>query len=304
MISQFKKLYNHIKRTFEDNEKNTLNLGRILTHFNSQRKDFKSITEIEFSVYSQWGDDGIIQWLLQNINIENNIFIEFGVEDYLESNTRFLLMNNNWKGIILDGSESNINSIKASHYYWKYDLQAACEFITAENINEIIKRRNPPKNIGLLHIDIDGNDYWVWKSLSCVSPAIAIIEYNGIFGFEKNITVPYSPDFRRENAHPSNLYYGASLPALILLAIKKGYRFWGCNSAGNNAYFIRNDLCHPRLFWPKEEFVSPKFREARNEKGDLMHLDLSESRALIEGLPVWNILTEKTEKFSNDHNSS
>lgn len=62
--------------------------------------------DMEFKVFSQWGEDGIIQFILSKVPIENEIFIEFGVEDYRESNTRFLLMNNNWSGLIIDADDN------------------------------------------------------------------------------------------------------------------------------------------------------------------------------------------------------
>ena len=86
-------------------------LGRIEARQNKRLKS-KKINDYEFKVSSQWGEDGIIQYLVDHINIENKIFIEFGVENYTESNTRFLLANNNWKGMVIDGSKENISFIK------------------------------------------------------------------------------------------------------------------------------------------------------------------------------------------------
>ena len=94
--------------------------------------------------------------------------------------------------------------------------------------------------VDLLHIDLDGNDYWVWKEIE-IQPSIVILEYNSVFGLDRTITVPYRSNFNRTNAHFSNLYFGASLKAMYDLTVKKGYSFIGCNSAGNNAYFIRKD---------------------------------------------------------------
>ena len=53
------------------------------------------LRRVEFSAFSQWGDDGIIQYLIHLLDIKEQSFIEFGVGNYLEANTRFLLMNNN-----------------------------------------------------------------------------------------------------------------------------------------------------------------------------------------------------------------
>ncbi len=85
------------------NDKHSLQIGRILSNQIKKLKEIKSFDEVEFSIFSQFGDDGIIQWLINNLDISNKTFIEFGVEDYSESNTRFLMMNNNWKGFVMDG---------------------------------------------------------------------------------------------------------------------------------------------------------------------------------------------------------
>ena len=140
---------------------------------NSQQEKSNKILDHEFKVFSQWGEDGIISYLVNNLDIENNFFIEFGVANYLESNTRFLLKKFNWSGLILDSSQNNIEYIKKDKIYWQYDIKALCQFITRENINKIFLENISQKNIGLLSIDIDGNDYWVWgiynnsRSLYC-----------------------------------------------------------------------------------------------------------------------------------------
>jgi len=227
-----------------------------------------SIQEAEFSVYSQWGEDGIIQYLVSNINIPNHVFIEFGVENYTESNTRFLLKYRNWQGLVLDGSSKNIAYIQQDNIYWQYDLKAIQAFITAENINQLIKENGITGDIGLLSIDIDGNDYWVWKAIEVISPRIVICEYNSLFGAKHSITVPYNPNFIRAQAHYSNLYYGASLVSLCELGLQKGYEFVGCNSAGNNAFFVRQD-CIGKIVPDKldRQYKSSKFRESRDEHG-------------------------------------
>ena len=195
----------------------------------------------EFKVFSQFGDDGIIQFLIDYLKIENKTFIEFGVENYKEANTRFLLINNNWKGLIMDGSEKNMNQVQQEDIYWRYDINALAAFITKDNINSLIINNGFEGEIGLLHIDIDGNDYWIWKEINCIQPIIVIVEYNSIFGCENSWSIPYDKDFYRTNYHYSNLYYGASLLSLCDLAEEKGYYFIGCNSNGNNAYFVRKD---------------------------------------------------------------
>src|SRR4051812_29874275 len=76
------------------------------------RETVTAFEDVEFKVFSQWGDDGIIQYLINKIDIPYKTFVEFGVENYTEANTRFLLMNNNWSGLVMDGSEANMNYVK------------------------------------------------------------------------------------------------------------------------------------------------------------------------------------------------
>jgi hypothetical protein len=273
-------------------------LGKICIEAQKNVKDIDSLDKVEFRVFSQWGEDGIIQYLIRNIRISNKIFIEFGVEDYKESNTRFLLHNNNWKGLIIDGSEKHIKRIKNSDEYWKFDLTAVCSFITAENINQIFTEHQFNTSIGLLSVDIDGNDYWVWKAIDVVQPEIIIVEYNSVFGSERTITIPYQPDFVRANAHHSHLYAGTSLAAIVKLSEEKGYSFVGSNSAGNNAYFVRKDrLSGLRELSAHEGYIASKFRESRDANGNLTYLSGQDRLKLIQGLPIFNTTTQTLEKI-------
>lgn len=261
-----------------------MNLGKLLSNVLQFET---SLSDVEFSVFSQFGDDGIIQYLIKQIKPFNDFFIEFGVENYLESNTRFLLQNNNWSGFVIDGSQQNIDFIKQQEFYWKHDLKAIASFITAENINDLLKE--VPAEIGLLHIDIDGNDYWVWKSINITKADIVIMEYNSVFGYERAITVPYDAGFVRQEKHYSYLYAGASILTLCDLAEEKGYYFIGCNSAGNNAYFINKDkIGNLTSLTAKSGFVESKFRESRNKNGQLDFIGGKERLEILKGLPVFN----------------
>lgn len=256
------------------------------------------INKAEFKVFSQWGDDGIIQFLISYLDIKNKIFVEFGVENYLESNTRFLLLNNCWKGLVMDGSSDNINQIKNSNIYWQYHVEAQCQFITKENINTLISSYTKEQEIGLLVIDIDGNDYWIWKSIEVVQPIIVIVEYNSLFGNERTISIPYKADFNRTKAHFSNLYYGSSLPALVDLANQKGYALIACNNNGNNAYFVRKDkMKQLKTLSINEAFKQASFRESRNDQNKLNYLNYNEAQQIIRGLEVINISNNQTELF-------
>ena len=253
----------------------------------------------EFRVYSQSGDDGIIQYLIHTLNIENKKFIEFGVGNYFESNTHFLLINNNWSGFVIDSSEKCIDIIKNAPFFWRYDLNLKAAFINKDNINDLLEYSNF-SDIGLLHIDLDGNDYWILNSIDMdkYRPDILILEYNSNFGSERQITIPYDPIFSCIDAHFSGQYFGASLPALEHLAVKKGYYFIGCNSAGHNAYFLKNkfeSIIKPESI--NEGFVSAKSRDERNSNGDLLFSSRESCINAIRGMPVFNLQTKNIEEF-------
>jgi hypothetical protein len=267
-------------------------MGRILSQQNLYIKKndiLNDITKAEFKVFSQWGDDGIINFLINYLDIPNKNFVEFGVENYTECNTRFLLVNDNWSGLIMDGSEANMKMIQSESIYWRFDLKSVATFVTAENINQLLQKNNFTGELGLLHIDIDGNDYWIWKSIEVVNPIIVIVEYNSIFGFENSWTVPYDAEFVRGKKHYSNLYYGTSLLSLYDLAVTKGYSFIGCNSNGNNAYFIRNDkLKSLQVKSPECGYVLSKFAESRDKDGNLTFLRNNARLELLRGMKVYN----------------
>lgn len=279
-------------------ETNLLLNGRSLAE-SYKTKSISSLKEVEFKVFSQWGDDGIIQWLIHNLDIPQTTFMEFGVADYEESNTRFLLMNNNWAGFVMDSSPRNIKRIVAAEYFWKYNLQAILAFVDRDNINKLLLRSGFDKDVGILHIDLDGNDYWIWEAINVVQPVVAILEYNSIFGPSRAITVPYDPTFDRTDKHYSNLYFGASIAALCHLSNGKGYAFVGCNSAGNNAYFVRRDKLASSLreLTPTEGYVVSMARESRSISGALTYLSGTARAEAIRGLPVYNILTQADETF-------
>lgn len=266
-------------------------------------KKIRSLEEVEFQVYSQFGEDGIIQWLIHNVEIAEKTFIEFGVENYMESNTRFLMMNNNWSGLVIDGDEENIDYLKRWEHFWKYDLQAVAEFITKDNINQIITDAGFSGDIGILSIDVDGNDYWILNAIHCVQPRILICEYNNIYGNEAMVSVPYDAAFFRTEKHYSNLYYGASIAAFRDWAEKNNYYYMGSNSAGHNAFFVRKD-CIKRDMVPLNAnvFVQRKYRESSGKNGELTFLRRDEELKCIQGMKLVDLKADRVDTIANIYN--
>ena len=295
MTRAIKNFILHILRKLHpEREKTLVLLGRDKAFAVSEKSSLETLSDAEFRVFSQYGEDGIIQYLISRIKVPNKIFIEFGVENYLESNTRFLLINNNWSGMVMDACRSNINFIKKDPISWRHDIRALHALITKDNINDLIRQYTSEEDIGLLSIDIDGNDYWVLKAIDTVRPRILICEFNNIFGAEHPVTIPYDPSFQRRKAHYSDLYFGASLKAIYDLAVSKGYVLAGVNSSGINAFFIRKDIAGSlRRYTPEEIYFASKIRESRNVQGKLSFLSGGERLYEIRDMPVMYIPTQQ-----------
>lgn len=293
-------IYRRISRkTHHDNEKILLLLGKEMSWKAASFPPNTNLRNVGFSVFSQFDEDGIIQYLISKIPIVNKTFIEFGVENYEESNTRFLLLNNHWQGMVLDAREEDIRYIQRDRIYWQYDLQAKCSWITRANINGVLQDAGFGEDVGLLSIDIDGNDYWIWEAIHSIRPRIVIIEYSSLFGLQP-LAVPYKEDFERTVSHYSNLHYGSSLGALHHLAQKKGYVLVGSNVFGHNAFFVRSDVAGElRALELREAYVASQFRESRDPEGKLTYLRGRDRIKLIEDLPVVQVVTGETGKLKD-----
>ncbi|MEO6951254.1 MAG: hypothetical protein ABI321_05520 [Polyangia bacterium] len=258
-------------------------------------QDLRGLTDPvdrEMQAYSQWGEDGILQALVRRVPLGRKRFVEFGVEDYRESNTRFLLQHDNWSGLVMDGSASNVERIVSDAISWRQDLSARCAFITRENIDGLLTEAGYDGDLDLLSIDVDGNDYWIWEAVTVAAPRIVVVEYNSAFGPKATCSIPYRADFQRTSAHSSNLYFGASVAAFEHLATKRGYRLVCGNRAGNNLFFVREDLAGdlPRRR-AADVWVASRFREMRDERGALLYTRAEEGRRAIEGQRVVDVVT-------------
>jgi hypothetical protein len=258
----------------------------------------EDLGQAEFQVFSQFGDDGIIQYLIHALDVQEETFIEFGSSNYVESNTRFLAEYNDWRGLLIDGDRRNIEYIKRGPSHWRHDVTAVAAFVTRDNINKLFRDNGFEGGLGLLSIDIDGNDYWVWEAISVVRPVIVVSEYNSTFGWEHAVTVPYDAAFDRFKAHYSGLFWGASLKALCLLAERKGYLHVGCNRAGNNAYFVRSDkIGSLKARSPTDSYRGSSYRESRDRAGRMSLLRGKHRFEAIQDLDVVDVSGNRTLKL-------
>jgi len=197
------------------------------------------LNQYEFQAFSQSGEDGIIQEIFKRIGTTNRYFVEFGVEDGSETNSTYLLYQD-WKGLWIDGSDKNKVAIEQSfsNLIKTERLKMIRDFITAENIESLFAQASVPEEFDLLSIDIDRNDYHVWKAITRYRPRVVIIEYNAIFRPGAEFIVPYDGSAMWDKTS----HFGASLESYVKLAAEKGYKLVACAFIGANAFFVREDL--------------------------------------------------------------
>lgn len=201
--------------------------------------DAKKLSKFGFKVYSQAEEDGFIHEIFRRIGAGNRTFIEIGVSHGRENNTVYLLKQG-WKGVWVDGSPEYAKEIKNwfSEKIKSGDLVMECAYVTVENANKLLGKIVTQKEVDLLSIDIDGNDFHILEALDAVSPRAIVLEYNAVFAPPIEWVMPYEPLHRWDGSD----YYGASLKSYELMLGKKGYSLVGCTTNGSNAFFVKTRL--------------------------------------------------------------
>lgn len=213
-----------------------LHAGKPLPHF----------ADVEFRAFSQNGEDGILLFLFALLGAGRRRVLEICAGEGRECNSANLIINHGWEGLLFDGNLENVRRGRqffASHPdTFTQPPRFVQDWITRENINQLVKDNGFTGEMDLLSLDIDGVDYWLWEALDIVSPRVVVAETQCIWGNTRAVTVPYDPQFRAGFVGNFGIYCGASLPAFIRLAARKGYRFVGVQRYGFNAFFVRNDV--------------------------------------------------------------
>ena len=200
-----------------------------------------SCNEAEFRSFSQFGEDGIIEYLIQRCDISPRSFVEIGVETYAEANTRFLAEHRLWRGLIVDQNPRLSRDLARTKLDWRSQVRAVSAFVTRANVRQMVTPIVGTGGVGLLSVDIDGVDYWVLEQLVDLDPAMVVVEYNALFGDAASVSIPDDAGFDRGRPEFHNIYYGASLAAFEHLLSARGYALAACVTAGNNAFFVRSD---------------------------------------------------------------
>ena len=269
------------------------------SHFYNARLNYnkiKNINDLDFKVFSQNGEDGIIDYFLYQLKIKKPKFVEIGVGDYTESNTRYLFETTSPQGIIFDVIDDFKAKVIENIKLWKGDLKIIKKSVNSDNILNLLKKNNFLKNLDLFSLDIDGTDYWVIEKLPKDFSKIVVLEYNPIFGSKLKLTVPNLKNFNRSKYHYSNLCFGASIKAMVDIMNKKNFVFIGTNLTNCNAFFILNELCEKiSINIPNEEdllkYTNVKFKVLKNLNGKLVNID--ELKNEIDSVNVYDLDKEK-----------
>jgi FkbM family methyltransferase len=186
---------------------------------------------------SQNGEDGILEEILRRVGPVPPFFVEFGVESGVECNCARLVVEEGWAGLFLEADESMFAALR-ERYRGRTGVQTVCSCVSSANIEDLLRGANVPEEFGVLSIDIDGNDYWVWKAIRGWRPCVVVMEYNGAYPPPRKWVMKENPEHRWRG----DTYYGASLASLAALGGEKGYTLVGTDSRGVNAFFVRDDL--------------------------------------------------------------
>ena len=201
--------------------------------------DPRSLLPHGFRCYSQNAEDGMLDETFRRVGTGSRFFVEFGVGNGLENNTLALLLAG-WRGLWIEADPLAAQSIRDGFAgaFTAGQLTLVESFVTEENIEQLLRKAGVPEDLDLLSIDIDGNDYWVWKAIGAFRPRAVVIEYNASLGRTARVVRRYEPTSRWDGSAA----FGASLAALEALGQEKGFSLVGCDAAGVNAFFVRQDL--------------------------------------------------------------
>lgn len=181
--------------------------------------------------HSQSGEDGIIEKILEILPDGDKWCVEFGAWDGLYlTNTRHLISSKGFSAILIEGDEKRFLELQRNYAHLGARVTPMKKFVGFggdDNLDCLLSRTPIPTDFDLLSIDIDGNDYHVWKHVEKYQPKVVVIEFNPTIPTEVKFVQPADPYINQ----------GASLLSLVELGKEKGYELvcvlpW-------NAFFVK-----------------------------------------------------------------
>ena len=188
----------------------------------------------EGKVFSQFGEDGVIRKIFQVIEPTHRYSVEFGAADGVwASNTRNLILNQGWGGLFIEGDPKEGEKLHAN-YRDNPRVTTMVEWVYPGNVELLFEQAGVPHDFDLLSVDIDSNDYYVWRAIRDYRPKVVVMEFNAGFPPPKKMVIKYHP----LNYFDETDYYGASIQSMYELGKKKGYELIYCERRGNNLFFV------------------------------------------------------------------
>ncbi len=216
-----------------------------------QKGELADLSLYELSVFSQNGEDGVLQEILRRLGIGRGFFIEIGASSN-EANCLLLADVFGWRGLVLEADDEEYANL-ARKYANSPSVRVVKMRVTRDSLTaDFFRSPRVPEEIDVLSIDIDGNDFWVWKGLTYGRPRVVVIEFNSGLDPKAQLVQPYEP----YRPWSGGAFFGASLGAMRTLAAEKGYRLVHVDLTGTNAFFVRADLVGDSRFPPEDEVVT------------------------------------------------
>lgn len=280
-------------------ERTTFLLG--VAAIKAQRSHYPNMTDIrqaEVSVFSQQGEDGILDYIFERLELAKPSFLEIGAGDFTECNSKFANSLRS-SGVYLVDFGASPGQIYNREVARRVSSRLFFEqtFIDASNAEDVFKRaKSHLGKLDVLSIDIDGNDYWILKQIPLNEFEVVVVEYNPSLSDSGPVTVVYDPNFDRRKKHFSWKYYGANLEAFSYLLEKEGFCFIGATSSGTNAFFVKqkNAGVFSKVIKDAKSYINLDSREARDKRGVLSFADLQSERESLKDLPFVDVRTETT----------
>jgi hypothetical protein len=213
-----------------------------------------TLAPFELRVFSQNGEDGVIEEIIARVGAPARWFVEFGVESGVEANCVFLGEVLGWSGLFIEADPDHHARLEAR---WRHRprVRTLLAAVAPENVESLFRAGGIPAEPDVLSIDVDGNDYWIWQAIQGFRPRVVVIEYNSALDAELRLVQPYDPS----STWGRTDFFGASLGALRALADQKGYRLVHTDLAGVNAFFVREDLARPFVAAADVEVRGPNY---------------------------------------------
>lgn len=222
--------------------------NKIFSNAATQNKEFVSLldespdfSKNKFNIFTVDDEDGILLNIIAKIKPDKKTFVDIGSNDCINSNCANLAFHHDWSGVFIDGNKSVLE--RGKYIYTKYFGESVNRFsflpaiVTVKNINQILTDKLPQNDIDLLSIDLDGNDYFIWNTITVVNPKIVVTEVQ----VEKG-NADFIPEQTAEfELYESDVPKGASPLSMLKLANSKGYELVAANKGCYNLFFVRKD---------------------------------------------------------------